>query len=271
MSHLSYSRRLKVASLVAVVWSPFLVVAETQSDPFVSDQNTTFLAHFDQQIEADASKGLPDLKAGVGAMTEGASGRFGEALKCGYGESTIGSSALFPVPVYYLSDNIPLSSGTMEFWFRPNFSRSERGSLYYLFDIPTTHTADSGDPIRATLCVTQEPGSAVQYLRLFPGKISGSKELTVPIEWAAKEWHHIAMVWNAETMTLFVDGEMKGTISCQGGLFEGNTVAIENLLGIFVLGGLWESGVETMADGDIDELRISDVPRYHDSFEIAPR
>lgn len=260
---------LGVVPLVVAAWCPFLVSAETKSGPFAPDQSTVFLAHFDQQAEADSSKGLPDLKAGIGALTEGGAGRFGEALKCGYGESFTTDSTIFPVPVYYLHDNISLSSGTIEFWFRPNFSRAERGSLYYLFDIPTAHVIESEDPVRATLCVTQEPGSAVQYLRLFPGRVSGNKELAVPIEWTAKEWHHIAIVWNAETATLFVDGELKGTIPCQGGLFEGNTESIDSLLGIFVLGGLWESGIEAMADGDIDELRISDVPRYHDSFEIA--
>ena len=83
--------------------------------------------------------------------------------------------------------------------------------------------------------------------------------------WEKDEWHHIAITWGDNGMSLFIDGRKTNSEGYKGGLFLGDKKNEQNLSGIFSIGG-FDAGTCTI-EGVIDELRISDIVRYEEDFD----
>lgn len=75
-------------------------------------------------------------------------------------------------------------------------------------------------------------------------------------------WHHIALVFNAGSMSLWCDGaKVSGDVTA--GIFSSAS-------SVFHLGGLAEGNTGFDFDGDIDEVRISTAARYTGTSYTTP-
>ncbi len=156
--------------------------------------------------------------------------------------------------VYPAQGHIDLARGTFEAWVRPHFDPQ-----------PDTAPDDPGrGRLNRSLLDVKFPGErqigfywniddrgmrvyyklgAEQY-----GLIRGAKS-----DWEAMEWHHVALTWGDRTQ-VYVDGQKLVDMEYQGtvpGDLEGAEIAIG----------------EGMSEFDVDEIRISGIPR--ESFDLS--
>ena len=151
-----------------------------------------------------------------------------------------GASGSFPGHIYTPAVSETFNVGgdvTVEFWV--NFNQLPEGNAKA--ELVTFDTAESaGSPALYVF------GNGNMYLR------NGSSDTTI-LAWthgfAADEWHHIALVKNGSTFTLFADAQRK---------VQGTSEDITDEPRKIRIGG-------GSFNGFIDELRISKVARYTDS------
>ena len=256
-----------MATVLLTVWYTAAAVAADPAE-FKGDSATTFLAHFNEGIDADFAKGTAEHKAGNAGITSDGSGKFGEALICrqGMAVTSAGISAPFYQINFPVANNINLKQGTLEFWVNMNFTRKptvdKPYGLYYMFDIPSNVLDENKNIVRLCLVVTEslvrkDSTETAQRFNLFFGE--KDKYISVPVSWKQGEWHHVAVTWDGNTGALFLDGEARGTKPLSGGLFGGDAASLK---GDFYIGGLFNAGNDRGPEGLVDELRISDTVRY---------
>ena len=152
-----------------------------------------------------------------------------------------------PPTIYPAAGSIDLRQGTFEAWVRPQFDPNPdvapddpgRGKFNRsLFDVVLP-----GDSRIGFYWNIDDRGMRAYYKR-------GSEYpllLTSSPAWQQGEWHHVALTWGEET-AIWIDGKKVASRAYQGTLdqpLEGATVQL----------GL------TACEFDVDEMRISDVPR----------
>ncbi len=220
--------------------------------PFEPDEHTLLLAHFDTGIAADFA--AIDPRAEGRART--GEGLFGGAIKAARGwmtpDLTVADLELFPlfVPVTYARDDLNPRSGCLEMFVNfedvtePEYFRrvmTWESGVYY----------GTGYVIFALRPVEER---TLQLIVKSPDGEEASLTAPYPYEWDG-QWHHIGMQWDAQNYALIIDG----TIVAQGPALAGGMPAPDTRIAI----GAHERGVN-VAEALIDELRISDVPRYSD-------
>ncbi|NBR62019.1 MAG: LamG domain-containing protein [Actinobacteria bacterium] len=130
---------------------------------------------------------------------------------------------------------------TIEMWIRPEVNTG--GSLY---DCRSTSSQGS------------------ILLRLINGTIdyyvSGSSRLSHQTTINVDTWYHVALTRSGTTTRLFVDGVVSSSTFSDSNNFN-NSIA--NAIGAFTTGG------SNNYKGYIDELRVSNIARYTDTFTVA--
>ncbi len=198
------------------------------------DQHTTFLASFDQNVQADYCAG--DWRAGVGGEAELVPGRFGNAVALADRQSL----------VYNADGKINLAAGTIEFWvlWTRELAAAERVSLFTM--------------------TTPEQGNYVNF-----NKIQGAR-LGMPVKggpaddftwqrtdvdfsgWEVGSWHYLTGTWEGGVTRIYADGQLAEMAEGGAGLIE--------------LPTQFSVGPGPLV---IDELRISSIARTPE--EIAAR
>jgi hypothetical protein len=208
--------------------------------PFVNDANTLLLIHANG---TDASTVFTDDTANrtqIGIIANGNAQISTAQSKFG------GASALFDGNADYLetNSNLPaLSFGTGDFtfegWFR--FANTNADMALY------TGSTSNGD-----LDIRRVDDNTVRIGRVNTAwdLISGASGIT------SNTWHHIAIVRQSTTLTIYVDGASKGSTSNSINY----TVASQIRIGSFGSGG----GLSY--NGYMDEMRVSNIARYTAAF-----
>lgn len=242
--------RLALCLILPALALPAATGAPADLGPFEPDEHTLLLAHFDSGIDAELAVGDPRAE-GRAPLVDGLFDRAIDATR-GWMTPEIGVADIesypFFVPLTYVRDNVTPQSGCLEMFVNfeavtnPEYFRrvmTWESGVYY----------GTGYVILALRPVEER---TLQLLVKSPE--GGEVTLTAPYpyEWDG-EWHHIGMQWDAETYALVIDGEVVAEKpAVAGGMPVPDTrIAI----------GAHNRGVNP-AQGRIDELRISDIPRY---------
>ncbi|MBD3291583.1 MAG: hypothetical protein GF393_01555 [Armatimonadia bacterium] len=218
--------------------------------PFEADEHTRLLAHYDQTVDAQVAAEDPRAE-GRARFREGL---FGNAMNATKGWLTPADSVAdihdypFFEPVTYARGNVAAQSGCLEMFVNfadvvePEYFRrvmTWEAGIYYAqgYVILALRPAEE----RTLQLIVKDPEG-------------GEVTLTAPYpyEWDG-QWHHIGMQWDADSYGLIIDGEVVAEKpSVADGIPEPDSrIAI----------GAHERGVN-VSHARIDELRISDIPRY---------
>jgi hypothetical protein len=226
------------------------------------DEHTLFLVHFNKGFEADYSHGdgkpLPRDNRGGAVLVPG---KFGRALRVPRNAFGLAYSA---------EKNIASHRGTVEFWVRGAFPAP---------------TAD--DPVRFCLPFfgvgSDQTGLGIargQYNHLTCGvaegyhnKISLAFTCEGQNRIADGRWHHLAATWDDQHAAFFLDGRREAFTEKPVYPTVDNWTCGSIAIGYAIDADYYYAGssdkggfVPRSAQGDIDELRISDVVRYIADF-----
>ena len=261
-------------------WAPVLIAAlvtwgalstgsraQRTSDPVLPqkpkvDQHTLFLAHFNQGFEADFARGDgKPLKRDNRGGALLAPGRFGRALSVPRGAFGI---------AYATEKNIDARQGTVEFWVRGKFPRPtaadpQKVSLpFFTAGCDQTGLGIFRSQYNHVGCVVNEGYKGTMSL-----VFSNAGENRID----DGKWHHLAVTWDAEHAALFLDGRRKAWTEKPVYPSVGNWTNGSMAVGYAIDSDYYYAGssdkagfVPKSAQGEIDELRISDVVRYVADF-----
>lgn len=162
---------------------------------------------------------------------------------------------------------IPKAQGTVEFWVKPNWDVVPRA------DGPASalaHTFFNMGPIRpdhpqlsnhSSLTISHQSYSSLHCV--IADRHYKSRSVSCPIrDWRRGQWHHVALQWQLDdagnaAMQLFIDGRLATdrVHANKPGKMNMSLPALPIQIGAMNTG-------YAPADAAIDELRISNVPRY---------
>ena len=226
------------------------------------DEHTLFLVHFDKGFEADYARGenkpLPRDNRGGAALVPG---KFGRALRV--------PRNAFGV-AYSSEKNIAPRRGTVEFWVRGEFPHPTADDTirFYL-------------PFFGVGCDQTGLGIArSQYNHLTCSVAEGYRsKISLPVACEGENriadgrWHHLAATWDEQHAAFFVDGRRAAftekPVYPTVGAWTIGSIAIGYAIDAdYYYAGSSDKAafVPKSAQGDIDELRISDVVRYVADF-----
>lgn len=249
---------------------------------FEPDENTTFLIHFNKNLEANFAKGETGVN-GNAALTEDNGGRFGEALMVQDGLCV--TPAGLQVPYKFLSynakNNYDPTRGTIELWVQPTV------------DFPAIMKEKETENYACTSLVTimevDRHGQGAGYfsLQLVYNKYERVKWALSLMEkrktedrfydgedwvkmnrerfhldhdisaWQKDSWHHVAVTWDGKNRALFVDG--KKVASTTTAKYDGLPADARHIL----VGGDFNGKNSIRIPSLIDEVRISGIVRYN--------
>ena len=132
-------------------------------------------------------------------------------------------------------------TGTVEFWMKGPAGQSSP-ALLYGWGNPDYGWAFCSD------------GSQITLYFATAGGIQGLTTTQTPFDGT---WHHVAAVWSAGTVSIFVDGTLNATTGYTGTPLVSSTA-------LFFATAYNQS---LHFSGSLDEVRISDTARYTDSFK----
>ncbi len=198
--------------------------------------------------------------------------------------TTDGNQALQVTPNRKLiiegSDALPFEQGTIEFWFRPNFHTLELTKGGGLI------TLDTVEREPWTLSVKHDQGDQWYHRRTLLGIFatdgaSKSRKTRCYRQtlFESGRWHHVAWTWKARKDIAVRSGSSVMKIAEEHGVLTqriyidgnaGKTMA-EDIAGNLPLFAPTRFRTSNAFDGAIDELRISNVMRYHEDFEPPAR
>ncbi len=196
------------------------------------DEHTLLLLHFDgSYIGTQGEAGTP-IETGF------VTGRFGQGV-------LIDSEDRLS---YETSGNISLQQGSIEFWFLPNWEGSS-GEAHGLFE-----TGDDSSPmIDDRLRIQIDDINNLRFMVMVGDGVYPEYGVSYNINhWQIGEWHHVAATWEPGAIALYVDG------------FEvdrAEGIELPDELDEVMQVGSLVVNEPFRADGVIDELRISDIPR----------
>jgi hypothetical protein len=201
----------------------------------------------------------PDQAAGsrdvtkVGADVASAEGKIGRGILC---------RGKDPAVDYPLRGNLNLRQGTIEYWFYPSFhgvgaTYSNQHNFVFAFVPGQTIAFHVGCTANGSLCL--------YVLKDWKQNILNG---SCWADWAAGEWHHVAITWDDHGGTMYLDAQAKGKVTR-----DLSVPLPEAAEGTLSIGG----HPHAAADSIIDQLRIYDYPRdaatvradYESEAEIA--
>lgn len=178
-----------------------------------------------------------------------------------------------------LYEQFPGYKGTIEFWFRPNWSVFDRTLEQHIrYTVPLFNAGDVFLQYELKLAENSHAKSNIELwcghrTYVFKGRKSrfGNYGRYYPRE---GEWTHIAATWDIDLeenygvwhshFYVFINGvkhEWLGGVPAQ--------LRAEGKVKNFTMGTINEMIKLMPANGTFDELRISDIARYKDDFEIV--
>src|SRR5210317_305320 len=190
--------------------------------------------------EVAAGRTAVSLTASGNAQIDTAQSQFG------------GSSALFDGTDDFIDTNyrssILTSTETIEFWYRPTTTSGAYG-------IMSQNTQGEGNGFQ----ILYINGGIYVYKRALGSGdgLVGTGSIT------ANTWHHIAVVNNAGTAKLYIDGVLKDTDTGWTGTDDDTDLRFGEGKGLS--SSLWDGSRYDM-NGFLDEIRISDTARYTAAF-----
>ena len=196
----------------------------TINPPYADDAHTLLLLHFDGNY--DGTQGESGWWSGT-AFTAG---------KAGQGVLFDSDDTLS----YPTIDNLNRTQGSIEFWFRPAWNGGDTQS-YTLFEV--------GNTWFNRLRIMKDGANNLRFM-MWDSTTEYNAAYNVG-HWAAGEWHHIAALWQADTIALYVDGQLRDSRS--------GTHVPDVLAPAIHIGS--STSDYSYAAGVIDEFRISAVPR----------
>lgn len=145
-----------------------------------------------------------------------------------------------------LWDSNPSTTGTLEFWFRPNV------------------TIQTGLPnVQYMVAKSMNSGSDEVMVRfntngtLFANSMKNGTDYgqtTAQAVWTSGTWYHVAVIWDTDAVGLYVDGVLIEQDACPDTWTGGSNTN-------FVIGDNWDEAGNYHANVIIDEFAISDVNR----------
>jgi len=176
--------------------------------------------------------------------------------------------------------------GTLEFWVRPNWSATQAtaSSQHPIFRIGPKWTMIY-NIVPPEALVGDRPenllmGSPHLLTRVdFEGKHPGvdPQKLYNAAAFPGEQWHHIAFVWDTTpkdgwVSEVFVDGRPSSNFNRHGyGLSRYNAIAQKDPTAWQPATPGAEIEFSDLFDGSVDEVRISDTPRYTEAFTPPER
>lgn len=243
-------RALLSLVLMAMMITP-LAAGPEEMGPFEPDEHTLLLATFDEDTDAEHAAVDPRAQ-GRAHLVEGL---FGNAIHATRGwmtpEMTVAEIELLPlfVPITYARDNVNPQSGCLEMYV--NFAEVVEPEYFR-----RVLTWESGIYYASGYVILALRPAEEQWLQLIVKSPIDDAEVTLsapfPYEWA-NTWRHIGFQWDAESYGLIIDGEV---VAEQPAVADGMP-APDTRIAI----GAHARGIN-VAEALIDQVRISDIPRY---------
>jgi hypothetical protein len=214
--------------------------------PFVNDSNTTLLVHADGTdgsttfIDDNGARAPVGIQAIGNAQVDTAQSKFG------------GASAGFDGTDDFIDTNfrssILTSTETIEFWYRPTTTSGAYG-------IMSQNTEGEGNGFQ----ILYINGGIYVYKRALGSGdgLTGTGSIT------ANTWHHIAVVNNSGTASLYIDGTLKQSKTGWTGTDDDTNLRFGEGKGL--ASSLWNATRYDM-NGHLDEIRISNNARYTSGF-----
>ncbi len=255
---MTLSRACGIAALA--VWAACASAQEFAPDPY-----TLFLAHFNTPARrADYAVGLCEF-AGDGARL--VSGYYGMALdlrRRGLSPDFMNQCADY-TPRYtgwgfHARGNVNPAQGTFECWFRVAAKGRPRmpWGANFLHGSLARSVKDPDKPYYASFSIGLDYYRLTYVLptlarRVFKGQIVFNQVKGFRRTLQPEEWRHFALCWSQGEMTIWLDGRLLASFDMTG---QFGLVLMDNPVRYL-----------NMADVVVDELRISNVPRYERAFE----
>ncbi len=256
------------------------------AEEFTPDKNTLFLAHYNTDIAPDYSRVSREVK-GFASLTSDKGGFLGEALivKDVMCTNPEGLEMLYKAPVYRANGNYSSAQGTIELWVKMESSWEEIGDSAYRNlvtlcewregqEFASGHVSlicNKGEgPIAKKVAFTEEtrvvkdgklmPADQKEWAEVYRSRFHLDADIS---SWKKGEWHHIAATWDAKKneRALFIDGAKAASGESN---FDDKTFVPR--AADLMVGGLFYKSQSISCI--MDEVRISDIVRYSDHFEI---
>jgi len=217
---------------------------------------TVFLAGFDAGYDADFAQGSPKARLAEGVTDEDVrltEGRFGRGVFIGRKVPALALS-------YPSKGNFPVKEGTVEFWFRPEWSsdfREPDGPAWLQGRTEVVFFLTSGEPTGFRLVKNQY--NVLHFFYALSYDSAKSRVGRVGNLWTKGRWNYYAVSWDEKEARLFLDGRLLGV---------SDRWEVAGLIGDrLALGSL--AGGPTRRDGawgTFDDFRISDRKLHVSSF-----
>jgi|GEM_PF-1159196 len=259
----------KMIEIAKYVFGIFLLVvmgapAPVLAQPFEPDQNTTFLAHLENNQSADYALGWRDFGGNGATVVEGYYGKALDlrkrAILPNYEETCNELSPLYQGWGFYPRGNVNPWQGTYECWFRVAEPGQERMVVAGdLMGASITRIArEEGDKRYSSITVDVN-SHGIRFLlplvsgRYFKGSVTFRNVPGFNKSLDPRDWHHYALTWSQGEMVMWLDGR---------------PVQAWDMTGHYGLAYVVNPAFYAhSADIVKDELRISNVVRYHEPFE----
>lgn len=247
---------------------------------FKLDIHTTLLATFDKSSHlADYANGWNQFGGGGYKTTTGYYGNAVDLRDLGLEKDfwSVDNGFLphFTQWLFWPRGNLDFRQGTMEFWFS-GITNTTADLLFFQNNQPLKPQFDSsyqpsglGPSEEMRLAVAQgklksvKPSIRINSKRLtwvlvsvkgkqFQGQVDFLKTDNFKRELRANEWHHFTLQWSPEGIAIYIDGRLAGSQVLEN---DGLALTAQPNRALAMNGFI------------MDELRISDIPRYGDEFE----
>ncbi|OGV83438.1 MAG: hypothetical protein A3K19_17625 [Lentisphaerae bacterium RIFOXYB12_FULL_65_16] len=169
---------------------------------FGAEPGLLFRAGFDGTVDAYSlcGAGAPVEVAGSGKPTF-APGRFGQALVCGPEQALIH---------YRTEGNVMPPSGTLSLWFKPVNWTPDDENFHVLFE-SGSHEAGPQGVNRGWLILYKYYQNGSLLFRYADEKDQVGMATVSAGKWKADQWYHLAAIWSAEALRIYVNGELTAT------------------------------------------------------------
>ena len=185
--------------------------------------------------------GAPVRISGTGEPTF-APGRFGQALVCGPEQALVH---------YQTQGNLMPASGTVSLWVKPLNWTPDDGNFHVFLESGSHETA-TGDPAAGWLILYKYYQHNLLFLRYAEESGQVGMARVTATDWPAGQWVHLAGVWSASGLRIYVNGELVNSAA--------RPVVAETLGSTFAVGDngwhLPHKGARTL----IDEVRVYAYP-----------
>ncbi|MBT3381598.1 MAG: LamG domain-containing protein [Lentisphaerae bacterium] len=224
-------------------WTHLAILSALWAICAQAENGLLFRAGFDGTADAYSlcGAGAPVQIAGV-TEPSFAPGRFGEALVCGPEQALVH---------YRTQGNLMPESGTVSMWVKPLNWTPDDGN-FHVFLESGSHGASRSDPPTGWLILYKYYQHGLLFLRYADESAQVGMARLGGCDWPVDEWVHLAGVWSAAGLRLYVNGELVNSAS--------KPVVADALASTFAVGDngwhLPHEGARTL----IDEVRVYAYP-----------